>query len=71
MHVVENWQMEKIVDRRIGKKTRRKTYFVYLVKSKGGPIEDVNWVRKADIQKHGRSMQAHGQESMNFLARGV
>jgi hypothetical protein len=30
--------MEKIVDQRIGKKTRRKTYFEYLVKWKGCPI---------------------------------
>jgi hypothetical protein len=32
--------MEKIVDQRIGKKTKRKTYFEYLVKWKGHPIED-------------------------------
>jgi hypothetical protein len=40
MPVAEKSQMEKIVDRRIGKKTRRKTYFEYLVKWKGHPIED-------------------------------
>jgi hypothetical protein len=45
--------MEKIVDRRIGKKTRRKNYFEYLVKWKGRTIEDVNWVSEVDIQKHG------------------
>jgi hypothetical protein len=49
--------MEKIVDRRIGKKTRRKTYFEYLVKWKGRLVEDANWVNKEDIQKHGRSVQ--------------
>jgi hypothetical protein len=42
---------------RIGKKTRRKTYFEYLVKWKGHPIEDVSWVNEADIQKHGKSVQ--------------
>ena len=41
--------MEKIVDRRIGKKTRRKTYFEYLVKWKGQPIEYSIWVREVDI----------------------
>jgi hypothetical protein len=48
--------MEKIVDRPIGKKTRRKTYFEYLVKWKGHLIEDASWVNKVDIQKHGRSV---------------
>ena len=35
MPVAEKPQMEKIVDQWIGKKTRRKTYFQYLVKWKG------------------------------------
>jgi hypothetical protein len=35
MLVIEKPQMEQIVDRRIGKKTRRKTYFEYLVKCRG------------------------------------
>jgi hypothetical protein len=42
MPVAENPQMEKIVDQRIGKKTKRKTYFEYLVKWKGHPIEDAS-----------------------------
>jgi hypothetical protein len=49
--------MEKIIDQRIGKKTRRKTYLEYLVKWKGHPIEDANWENEADIQKHGKSVQ--------------
>jgi hypothetical protein len=53
----ENPQMEKIMDQRIGKKTRRKTYFEYLVKWKGHPIEDASWVNEVDIQKHGKTMQ--------------
>jgi hypothetical protein len=57
MPVAENPQMEKIVDQRIGKKTRRKTYFEYLVKWKGHPIEDASWENEADIQKHGKSVQ--------------
>jgi hypothetical protein len=64
--------MEKIVDRRVGKKTRRKTYFEYLVKWKGRPVEDACWVGEEDIQKHGRlCTRAHGQDSMNFSAKGV
>jgi hypothetical protein len=50
-------QMEKIVDRRISKKTRRKTYFEYLFKWKGHPIEDANWENKFVIQKQGKSVE--------------
>jgi hypothetical protein len=57
MPVAEKPQMEKIIDQRIGKKTRRKTYLEYLVKWKGHPIEDASWVNEADIQKHGKSVQ--------------
>jgi hypothetical protein len=49
--------MKKTIDHRIGKKTRRKTYFEYLVKWKGHPIEDVSWENDDDIQKHGKSVQ--------------
>jgi hypothetical protein len=49
MPVAENPQMEKIIDQRVGKKTRRKTYFEYLVKWKGHPIEDSSWVNEVDI----------------------
>jgi hypothetical protein len=57
MSIAEKLQMEKIVDHSIGKKTRRKTFFEYLVKWKGHPIEDVSWENEAAIQKHGRTVQ--------------
>jgi hypothetical protein len=57
MPVAENPQMEKIVDQRIGKKTRRKTYFEYLFNWKGHPIEYASWENEASKQKHGRSVQ--------------
>jgi hypothetical protein len=57
MHVAEKLQMEKIIDQRIGKKTKRKTYFEYLVKWKGHLIEDSSWENEVDIQKQGKSMQ--------------
>jgi hypothetical protein len=56
MPVAENQKMEKIIDRRIGKKTMMKTYFKYLVKWRGHPIEDASWVSEVDVQKHGRSV---------------
>jgi hypothetical protein len=57
MLVEEKPQMEKIIDQRIGKKTRTKNYLEYLVKGKGHPIEDGSWENEADIQKHGNSVQ--------------
>jgi hypothetical protein len=53
MPVVEKSHMEKIIDQRVGKKTRKKTYFEYLVKWKGHPIQDASWESEANIQKHG------------------
>jgi hypothetical protein len=47
--VDENPHVEKIIDQRVSKKTQRKTYFEYLVKWKGHPIEDFSWERKAEI----------------------
>jgi hypothetical protein len=49
--------MEQILDKRVGKKTRRKEYFEYLVKWKGHPVEDASWETKAEILKHGQTMQ--------------
>jgi hypothetical protein len=37
--VAEKPHMECILDKRVGKKTRRKEYFEYLVKWKGHPVE--------------------------------
>jgi hypothetical protein len=48
--------MEKIVDQRIGKKTRRKTYSKYMVKWKGQTIEYASLEKEDEIQKHGKSV---------------
>ena len=56
MPIAETPQMENIVDQRIGKKTRRKTYFEYLVKWKGHPIEYDISENEVAIQRYGKSM---------------
>jgi hypothetical protein len=60
--------MEKIIEQRDEKKTRRKTYPEYLVKWKDQPMEDASWVTEPDILKHGKnSAEAHGEESMKIV----
>ena len=49
--------MEKIIEQKVGKKTRRKTYPKYLVKWKDHPMEDASWVTELDILKHGKIVQ--------------
>jgi hypothetical protein len=57
MPVADKPQMERILDKRVGKKTRRKEYFEYLVKWKGHPVEDASWETEVEIQKHGHTVQ--------------
>jgi hypothetical protein len=55
--VAQKPEMECILDKRIGRKTRRKQYFEYLVKWKNHPVEDASWETEAVIQKHGHTVQ--------------
>jgi hypothetical protein len=48
--------MDKILEQRVGRKTRRKMYPKYLVKWKDHPVEDSSWVTKPDILKHGKKV---------------
>jgi hypothetical protein len=57
MSIAKKPQMERILDKRVSKKTRRKQYFEYLVKWKNHPVEDASWETEAEIQKHGQTMQ--------------
>jgi hypothetical protein len=57
MPVAEKSQMERILDKRVNKKTRRKEYFEYLVKWKNHSVEDASWENEAEIQKHGQTMR--------------
>jgi hypothetical protein len=49
--------MDKIIEQRDGRKTRRKMYPEYLVKWKYDPMEDASWVTKTNILKHGKTVQ--------------
>jgi hypothetical protein len=55
--VAQKPQIECILDKRVGRKTRRKQYFEYLVKWKNHPVEDASWETKEVIQKHGHTVQ--------------
>ena len=55
--VAQKPQMECILDKRTGKKTRRKQYFEYLVKWKNHLVEDASWETDAVIKKHGHTVQ--------------
>jgi hypothetical protein len=52
----EKPHMEKIIEQRDGKKTRKKKYPEYLVKWKDHPMEYASWVTEPDILKHGKTM---------------
>ena len=57
MPTVEKPHMEKNLEQRVGKKTRRKMYVEYLVKWKDHPVEYSSWVIEPDILKHGKTVQ--------------
>jgi hypothetical protein len=57
MPTVEKPQMEKILEQRIGRKTKRKIHLEYLVKWNDRPVEDSSWVTEPDILKHGKTVQ--------------
>lgn len=48
-------EVEVILDQRVSKKTRGQTYFQYLVKWKGQPLEDSSWLTTVELQKYGVS----------------
>jgi hypothetical protein len=71
MPIAEKPQMECILDKRVGRKTRRKQYFEYLVKWKNHPVEDASWESEAVIQEAWTDRAgAHGQEPMKVFKRG-
>jgi len=50
-------QPERILDKKLLKKTRGQEYFQYLVKWKDQPLADATWVRDDILQKLGNSVE--------------
>ena len=42
-------EVEQVLDQRVGKSTRGKYYYEYLVKWKNGPIEDASWIYQFEL----------------------
>ena len=42
-------EVEQILDQRVGKSTRGKYYYEYLVKWKNRPIEDASWISQFEL----------------------
>ena len=46
-------EIEEILDSRIGRSTRNRTYEEYLVKWKGRPVEDSSWLAREEVDHLG------------------
>jgi hypothetical protein len=55
--VIQKLEMEKILDTRVLKKTRRHEYYEYLIKWKNQPVEDATWMTEAVIQENGSTVE--------------
>ena len=49
----ETKEIEEILDSRVGRSTRNKTYEEYLVKWMGRPVEDSSWLTRAEVDRLG------------------
>lgn len=46
-------EIEDILDSRVGRSTRNRTYEEYLVKWKGRPVEDSSWLTRVEVNRLG------------------
>ena len=46
-------EIEEILDSRVGRSTRNRTYEEYLVKWKGRPVEDSSWLAREEVDHLG------------------
>ena len=65
----EQPQIESILDKKILRNTRNKTFFQYLVKWKNHPTKDVPWVTDQEISKY----NVHREDLMknSFLPKSM
>lgn len=45
-------EVEAVLEKRVTKKTRGQTYYQYLIKWKGQPIEDASWLKIVELKKY-------------------
>ena len=60
-------EVEAILDQTVSKKTKGQTYFQYVVKWKGQPVEDSSWLTTVELQKYGVSPE--NLKDNSFLLR--
>ena len=53
MPTVKSMEIEKILERRTTKRTRKTKYFEHLVKWQGYTVEDLTWITKQELQLQG------------------
>ena len=63
-------QIESILDKKFTKKTRRGTYYSYLVKWKDRPNEDATWMTKVEIEKVGYQFDTIPTHGTEFFKEG-
>ena len=49
-------EIKEILDSRVGRSTRNRTYEEYLVKWKGRPVEDSSWLGREEVNHLGFSL---------------
>jgi len=57
MPSAQPFEVERIIDTQVAKRTHRKEYLQYLVKWKNCPIEDNSWLDVAQIHRAGYSVE--------------
>ena len=50
-------EVEKILDKKVARRTRGNDYFEYLIKWKDKPVEDSTWLIVAELQKKGHLVE--------------
>ena len=57
-------EFEAVLEKKVSKRTRGQTYFQYLFKRKGKPVEDASWLTTTKLQKYGVSHESLRDDSL-------